>query len=70
MRVTSKSKDRPKFQYSVIIDNCEYHTWAYNKEGALSNAAYRFGKENDMDVKLVMWKIRNGELVRDVEVEE
>jgi hypothetical protein len=57
-----------KFKYRVIIDDTPYDTWAFNEEAAVSNAAYRYALDNDEEVGLIMWKIKNDEL--DMEVEE
>jgi len=59
---------RKKYQYLVTIDGEEYPTWAYNEEGALSNAAYRYGDEHDEEVGRVMWMTKHGDL--DYEVVE
>jgi hypothetical protein len=54
-------KEKPptvKLPFSVYIEGELYETFAYNHQGAISNAAYRYAEDNDEDVKLVMWKIR------------
>jgi hypothetical protein len=57
---TKKSKASGfKSKYCVVIEDSEYITMAYNEEGALSNAAFRYGEENDEEVALVMWKIKH-----------
>jgi hypothetical protein len=58
---------RPKSPYSVTIEESTYNTFAYNPEGALSNAAYRYADQEDMEVKQVMWKIKHEELYSKVE---
>lgn len=62
------SSERKKIRYKVIIDDQEFQTSAFNEEGAISNAAYRYAEDNDEEVRLVMWKIQNDQL--DFEVEE
>jgi hypothetical protein len=65
---TGKSKPaRPKIPYIVIIEESTYHTSAYNEEAALSNAAYRYAEENDEEVGLIMWKIKQDKLYSNVE---
>jgi hypothetical protein len=58
---------RKKIKYSVTIEDEVYDTWAFNEEGAIANAAFRYGFDNDEDVKLVMWKIREEQLYCNVE---
>lgn len=60
--ISAFNRAKPKTLYNVVIEDSEYPTWAYNMEGARSNAAFRFAQENDMDVKLVLWRIKKGEL--------
>ena len=57
-----------KTKYRVEIDGEVFITWAPNEELALSNAAYRFADQEDLEVRLVMWKLRNDKL--DYSVEE
>lgn len=63
-----ESPNRPKLHYHVLIDDQPFDTWAYNEEGARSNAAYRYAQQEDEPVKLIMWKIKQGEI--NIEVEE
>lgn len=58
----------PKLKYKVTIDGQEYLTSAFNEEGAISNAAYRYAQDNDEEVRLIVWKIKNDKL--DIEVDE
>jgi len=48
--------------FTVNIGTSTYTTSAYTSHAAISKAAYRYGKENDMSVRIVQWKIKNGEL--------
>lgn len=56
-----------KNQYEVVIGDNIYTTHAYNSESALSNAAYRYASDQDEDVALIKWKIREGKLYSNVE---
>ncbi len=55
-----------KFQYCVTLDDQEFYTWAYNEEGARSNAAYRLAEQEDEEVKHIMWQIKQGEIYCEV----
>jgi len=67
---TSPSKSNQlahkKFKYLVTIEDTEYITWAYTEENARSNVAYRYADENDEDIGLVIWKIKEGDLYCEV----
>ncbi len=56
-----------KTKYLVSIEDEQYETHALTEEGAKSNAAYRYGQDEDMDVGLVLHKIKKGELFCEVE---
>ena len=51
-----------KSSYTVTLDGTEYSTYAHNKQGAISNAAFRMAKDLDESVRLVMWKIKEGQI--------
>jgi hypothetical protein len=51
-----------KVPYTVTLDGQIFLTYAHNEAGAISNVAYRYAIQEDMDVKLVMWKIKQDEL--------
>jgi hypothetical protein len=53
---------KPKLPFIVYLDEEPYHTSAYNHQGAISNAAYRYAEENDETVALIMWKIKNNQI--------
>ena len=58
---------REKTKFIVTIEDETYPTSAFNEEGAKSNAAYRYGQDEDMDIGLVLHKIKKGELFCEVE---
>jgi len=58
----------PKIHYTVTLDGEEFSTWAYNPQGAISNAAFRLSKEQGVNVQLIMYKIKQGDI--DCEVKE
>ena len=64
---TPGNPQREKIQYEVTIEDSTFVTFAFNEEGAKSNAAYRYGQDEDMDVGLVLHKIKKGELFCEVE---
>lgn len=64
---TPGNPQREKTKFIVIIEDETYPTSAFNEEGAKSNAAYRYGQDEDMDVGLVLHKIKKGELFCEVE---
>ena len=64
---TPGNPQREKIQYEVVIENSTFITAAYNSESALSNAAYRYASDQDEDVALIKWKIREGKLYSNVE---
>lgn len=64
---TPGNPQREKIQYEVVIEDSTFITAAYNSESALSNACWRFAEENDEDVALIKWKIREGKLYFNVE---
>ena len=39
-----------------------YHTSAASEEKAIGNVAWRYAQDMNMDVRMVMWKMKNGEL--------
>ena len=63
---TPGNPQREKIQYEVTIEDSTFITAAYTPESALSNAAYRFADENDEDVALVKWKLKEGKLYFEV----
>ncbi len=67
MKESPYSEKRKKFQYCVTLDDQEFHTWAYNKEGATSNAAYRYAEQEDEEVRHIMWQIKQGEIYCEVQ---
>jgi len=52
----------PKTRYIVEIDTLPFTTYAITNKGAVSNAAYQYARVKGEDVKLVQWRIKNGEL--------
>jgi hypothetical protein len=52
-------RNTSKVQYSVTINGQEFKTWAMDEHAAISNVSYRYSKDNDEEVGLVMWKIKN-----------
>ena len=64
---TPGNPQREKTKFIVTIEDDEFTTSAYTPESALSNAAYRFADENDEDVALVKWKIKQELLHSSVE---
>jgi len=63
---TSNLTDQLKSPYSVCLDGQLFTTYAYNEAGAISNVAYRYGIQEHEDVKLIMWKIKQRELICEV----
>jgi hypothetical protein len=57
----------PKYPYLVTIDGQEFHTSAHSPQAAISNAAYRYSEQEEEEVALVRWKIREGHLNCEVE---
>ena len=64
---TPGNPQREKIQYEVVIDDSVYETWAFTEEAALSNACWRYADENDEDVALIKWQVREGKLYSNVE---
>jgi len=62
MKTKPSAAKKEKINYLVILDGEHYSTYAFNENGAISNAAFRRSEEVDEDVKLIMWKIREGQL--------
>ena len=52
----------PKTRYIVEIDSLPLTTYAVSDKGAVSNAAYQYARAKGEDVKLIQWRIKNGEL--------
>ena len=52
----------PKTLYHLEIDSLPFTTYAITDKGAVSNAAYQYARVKGEDVKLVQWRIKNGEL--------
>ena len=59
---TTPKSSKPKIPFIVYLDGSPYHTSAYNHQGAISNAAFRYAEENDEAVGLVRWKIKEGQI--------
>jgi hypothetical protein len=59
----AKPTDQSKLLFNVTIENSSFKTWAVDEDKAISNACFRYAEENDTDVKLVKWKLKNGKLV-------
>lgn len=57
-----QSKLQSKSPYEVAIKDQILTTWANSESQAISNAAYRYGLQERIDVKLILWKIKNSEL--------
>lgn len=57
---TTPKSPKPKLPFIVYLDGEPYHTSAYNHQGAISNAAYRYAEDNDEEVRKVMWQIKEG----------
>ena len=51
-----------KTRYIVEINDIPFTTYAISDKGAVSNGAYQYARVKDEDVKLVQWRIKNGEL--------
>jgi homogentisate 1,2-dioxygenase len=62
MKVKSYSVVKKKNAYIVSIGGEEYATSALSPDGAISNACYRYAQDFDIDVPLVAYQVRNGEL--------
>lgn len=58
---------REKTKYLVTIENEQYETYAHSEEAALSNAAWRYASDQDEEVALVKWKIKQELLYWNVE---
>lgn len=63
---TPGNSQREKIQYEVIIEDSTFVTTAYIPELALSNACWRYVEENDEDVALIKWRVREGKLYSNV----
>jgi cytidine deaminase len=57
-----KSTDQPKTLFNVTIENSSYKTWATSEEKAIANACFRFAEDEDEEVALVRWKVKNEQL--------
>jgi hypothetical protein len=58
---------REKIQYEVTIEDSTFITAAFTPESALSNACWRYAEEQDEDVALIKWQVRNEKLYSNVE---
>lgn len=58
---------REKTKFIVTIEDEEFTTSAFTEEQALSNACWRYAEENDEDVALIKWQVRNDKLYSNVE---
>jgi hypothetical protein len=58
---------REKTKFIVTIEDEEYETWAFSEEAALSNACFRYASDQDEDVALIKWQVRNDKLYWNVE---
>lgn len=68
MKTSAKSfKKLSKTRYLITIDGHEFTTYAYNEESAISNAAYRYAEQEDEEVALIRWKIKENILTCEVE---
>ena len=63
MKWPTKKRSSDLTGYRVEFEGGEvYHTKAASEEKAMSNAAYRYAQDEDMNIGIVLWKMRNGEL--------
>ena len=59
---STKPTAQPKLFFLVTIENEKFKTWAVDEDRAISNAAYRYADQEDEEVGLVRWKIKNEQL--------
>jgi len=62
-----KSTDQQKTLFNVTIENSSYKTWATSEEKAVSNVCFRYSEDEDEEVALVKWKVKQGQLTVSVE---
>jgi len=58
---------REKTKFLVTIENEEFTTSAFTEEQALSNACWRYAEEQDEDVALIKWQVKQEKLYSNVE---
>jgi len=54
--------EKLKQRFIIEIAGKQLTTYAYNTSQAITNCSYRYAKEEEIAVGLVIWKIKNGDI--------